>query len=132
MYKFQNKISLTSFSILTFNRCGFKSFVQYLLNDSGSSTKLILKLMNQLRLFPFFKGSVFFRPGLSLSLCLLLSSGLAKADVTSHYESDINFVADRTIAGKVTDESGATLPGVSIVLKGSSTGTVSNTEVCYS
>lgn len=37
-------------------------------------------------------------------------------------------VIDRTISGKVTDESGAALPGVSVVLKGTTTGTVSDPD----
>ncbi|WP_221392234.1 TonB-dependent receptor [Dyadobacter sp. NIV53] len=41
-------------------------------------------------------------------------------------------LADRTITGKISDENGLPLPGVSIVLKGSSTGTVSNTDGAYS
>ena len=41
-------------------------------------------------------------------------------------------LADQTIKGKVTDEKGAGLPGVSVVLRGSSTGTVSDTDGRYS
>lgn len=39
---------------------------------------------------------------------------------------------DQTVRGKITDEKGAALPGVSVVLRGSSTGTVSNAEGQYS
>ncbi|PHM11889.1 hypothetical protein B6D48_23910, partial [Salmonella enterica subsp. enterica serovar Paratyphi B] len=38
---------------------------------------------------------------------------------------------DRNISGKVTDEKGEPLPGVSVVLKGSKTGTATNTEGTY-
>jgi TonB-dependent starch-binding outer membrane protein SusC len=38
---------------------------------------------------------------------------------------------DKTIRGKVTDENGDKLPGVSIVLKGTTVGTVSDTEGAY-
>lgn len=38
---------------------------------------------------------------------------------------------DRPVKGKITDEKGLGLPGVSVVLKGSSVGTVSNTEGGY-
>lgn len=39
---------------------------------------------------------------------------------------------DRTITGKITDETGEKIPGVSIVLKGSTTGTVSDADGAYS
>jgi TonB-linked SusC/RagA family outer membrane protein len=38
---------------------------------------------------------------------------------------------DKTLRGKVTDETGQALPGVSIVLKGSTTGTVTGTDGTY-
>ena len=41
-------------------------------------------------------------------------------------EAAVNSVIDKTVKGKITDESGQGLPGVSVVLKGTSTGTVSN------
>jgi TonB-linked SusC/RagA family outer membrane protein len=43
-----------------------------------------------------------------------------------------NITIDRTITGKVTDETGEKVPGVSIVLKGSTTGTVSDADGAYS
>ncbi|TLU96223.1 SusC/RagA family TonB-linked outer membrane protein [Dyadobacter sediminis] len=43
-----------------------------------------------------------------------------------------NFTIDRTISGKVTDETGEKVPGVSIVLKGSTTGTVSDADGAFS
>jgi len=43
-----------------------------------------------------------------------------------------NPTADRTVKGKITDETGQGLPGVSVVLKGTSTGTVSNETGEYS
>jgi TonB-linked SusC/RagA family outer membrane protein len=41
-------------------------------------------------------------------------------------------VADRTIKGKIVDETGAGLPGVSVIVKGSNVGTVSNSEGGFS
>ncbi|MCF2517281.1 TonB-dependent receptor [Dyadobacter sp. CY351] len=41
-------------------------------------------------------------------------------------------VADRSIKGKVADDKGLGLPGVSVILKGSSTGTVTDSEGSYS
>ncbi|WP_310588373.1 TonB-dependent receptor [Dyadobacter sp. CY326] len=43
----------------------------------------------------------------------------------------VSIQADRTITGKVADEKGTGLPGVSVILKGSSTGTVTNAEGTY-
>ena len=43
-----------------------------------------------------------------------------------------NITIDRTITGKVTDETGEKIPGVSIVLKGSTTGTVTDADGAYS
>jgi TonB-linked SusC/RagA family outer membrane protein len=43
----------------------------------------------------------------------------------------ITNVVDRSIKGKVNDEKGAPLPGVSVVLKGTSAGTVTDTEGSY-
>src|SRR5690349_14474636 len=39
---------------------------------------------------------------------------------------------DRVITGKVTDEAGVGMPGVSIVLKGTSVGTTSDSDGAYS
>ena len=47
--------------------------------------------------------------------CLLLLSGLAQAQ-------------DRTLRGKVTDEAGNALPGVSVIVDGSNIGTVTNAD----
>ncbi|MCF2493334.1 TonB-dependent receptor [Dyadobacter chenhuakuii] len=41
-------------------------------------------------------------------------------------------IADRSIKGKVADDKGLGLPGVSVILKGSSTGTVTDSEGSYS
>ncbi|SEJ62328.1 TonB-linked outer membrane protein, SusC/RagA family [Dyadobacter sp. SG02] len=43
-----------------------------------------------------------------------------------------NITADRTIKGKVTDDTGEKLPGVSVVLKGTTIGTVSDADGIYS
>src|SRR2546425_9891573 len=42
------------------------------------------------------------------------------------------FAQQRTVTGKVTSEQGAPLPGASIVIKGTNTGTYSNSEGDYS
>ncbi|WP_409021419.1 SusC/RagA family TonB-linked outer membrane protein [Dyadobacter sp. LHD-138] len=44
----------------------------------------------------------------------------------------VTAIADRAVKGKITDEKGEDLPGVSVVLKGTSTGTVSNENGAYS
>lgn len=46
-------------------------------------------------------------------------------------EQDIPSVEDRTIKGKVSDEKGDGLPGVSVVLKGTQRGTISDVEGNY-
>jgi TonB-linked SusC/RagA family outer membrane protein len=43
----------------------------------------------------------------------------------------VTITADRPVNGKVTDEKGLALPGVSVILKGSSTGTVTDPEGKY-
>lgn len=55
---------------------------------------------------------------LSLVLLMVLMTGMA-------------FAQQKTIAGKVTDESGASIPGVSVVAKGTTTGTVTNMDGKY-
>ncbi|QRR00456.1 SusC/RagA family TonB-linked outer membrane protein [Dyadobacter sandarakinus] len=45
--------------------------------------------------------------------------------------SSKHIVLDKTIKGRITDESGEKVPGVSVVLKGTSTGTVSDEEGSY-
>ncbi|WP_310590469.1 TonB-dependent receptor [Dyadobacter sp. CY261] len=47
-------------------------------------------------------------------------------------ETHISATVDRPLAGKVSDENGTGLPGVSVVVKGSSTGTVSDADGRYS
>jgi TonB-linked SusC/RagA family outer membrane protein len=46
--------------------------------------------------------------------------------------SEKNHSIDRSVKGKVTDENGEKIPGVSIVLKGTTTGTVTDAEGGYS
>jgi TonB-dependent starch-binding outer membrane protein SusC len=41
------------------------------------------------------------------------------------------FAQDRTISGKIIDESGLPLPGVNVLVKGTSTGAVSDGEGAY-
>ncbi|MDR6805829.1 TonB-linked SusC/RagA family outer membrane protein [Dyadobacter sp. BE34] len=59
-------------------------------------------------------------------------AGFYQAPATAAFKKDpIMVTADRSLAGKVTDENGAGLPGVSVIVKGSSTGTVSDAEGQY-
>lgn len=59
-------------------------------------------------------------------------AGFYQAPATAAFKKDpIMVTADRSLAGKVTDENGAGLPGVSVIVKGSSTGTVSDAEGHY-
>ena len=52
--------------------------------------------------------------------------------ILSGKESDLTVVQqNRTISGKVTDSSGSPLPGVSVVIKGSTSGTVTDTDGNY-
>lgn len=92
--------------------------------------------MNQFRHFPYCAR---------LNSMLTLSIGQALIGVACGFNavagnhlpfnpltSGKHITADRTIKGKVTDESGAGLPGVSIVLKSTTTGTVSDADGAYS
>lgn len=45
--------------------------------------------------------------------------------------SSVAFAQDRTVSGKILDESGQPLPGVSVLVKGTSNGTVSDGEGAY-
>ena len=66
--------------------------------------------------------------GLALSSASFANTG---GLVTSTRIESVRTV-DKAVKGKVTDDSGQGLPGVSIVLKGTSTGTVSATDGTYS
>ena len=55
---------------------------------------------------------------LSLVLLMVLTTGMA--------------LAQKSISGKVTDESGASVPGVSVVVKGTTTGTITDIDGKYS
>ncbi|MDJ1503820.1 TonB-dependent receptor [Xanthocytophaga agilis] len=48
------------------------------------------------------------------------------------FEASANVAPALTVTGKVTDDKGEALPGVSVALKGTTTGTVTNTEGQYS
>lgn len=55
-----------------------------------------------------------------------------KAHAGSAYAKDPAVIAaERSVKGKITDEKGLGLPGVSVIVKGSSTGTVSDAEGLY-
>ncbi|WP_084439375.1 SusC/RagA family TonB-linked outer membrane protein [Dyadobacter alkalitolerans] len=60
-------------------------------------------------------------------------TGSSEAGTASnHFKGRFAMVADRSIKGKVADDKGLGLPGVSVILKGSSTGTVTDSEGSYS
>lgn len=59
-------------------------------------------------------------------------TGISEAEtVPKHFPYHIIPKADRTVKGKVADDKGLGLPGVSVILKGSSTGTVTDSEGSY-
>lgn len=47
-------------------------------------------------------------------------------------KSEINLVQQKSVSGKVTDTTGASLPGVSVVIKGTTTGTITDANGNYS
>ncbi|WP_310589626.1 TonB-dependent receptor [Dyadobacter sp. CY351] len=61
-----------------------------------------------------------------------LTSSSEAGTASNHLNGHIAMVADRSIKGKVADDKGLGLPGVSVILKGSSTGTVTDSEGSYS
>ncbi|WAC15431.1 TonB-dependent receptor [Dyadobacter pollutisoli] len=67
-------------------------------------------------------------------LCLSMSlAALTQAGTVKYLLHDpVTITIDRTIKGKVSDDNGLALPGVSVVLKGSSTGTVTDSDGSYS
>ena len=83
-----------------------------------------------------------FRPFFSIAaqtalavIWLFLSSvqaSIASENVSTKTSGRINFIVDKPITGKVTDDKALGLPGVSVVLKGTSTGTVTDAEGNYS
>ena len=76
------------------------------------------------------KNQYTFKPGLILLICLLFN-GVIMAVPISEPLIFVDIV-DRIITGKVTSESGEALPGVSIVVKGTTQGTVTDLEGSYS
>ncbi|KAA0993246.1 SusC/RagA family TonB-linked outer membrane protein [Dyadobacter aurulentus] len=93
--------------------------------------------MNQTRQFPYCSGLNSF---LKLSLSQVLIGAACGLNayagnnylVPNTYTEHGKFAIDKNIKGKVTDETGAGVPGVSILVKGSTTGTVSDAEGAYS
>lgn len=71
-------------------------------------------------------------------ICFLMSVLLNNVSAKANIEikrNDLYIFADqpvRSIMGKVTDESGDPLPGVSVIIKGTTTGSVSNLNGVYS
>ena len=74
--------------------------------------------MKQKNLFFLPKGN-WTRMLLSLVLLMALTTGMA-------------FAQQKTITGKVTDETGSSIPGVSVLVKGTTTGTVTDVDGQYS
>ena len=73
---------------------------------------------------PIIKCWALVMAGMALGIAPIASASVAaRVDITTTIE--------KTIRGKVTDETGQALPGVSIVLKGSTTGTVTGTDGGY-
>ncbi|MCF2446518.1 TonB-dependent receptor [Dyadobacter sp. CY345] len=63
---------------------------------------------------------------LNISYRVVSGRILLQNDTSADLKVTPGTAADRAIKGKITDETGQGLPGVSVVLKGTSTGTVSN------
>ncbi|WP_310587971.1 SusC/RagA family TonB-linked outer membrane protein [Dyadobacter chenhuakuii] len=61
-----------------------------------------------------------------------LTSSSEAGTASNHLNGHFAMIADRSIKGKVADDKGLGLPGVSVILKGSSTGTVTDSEGSYS
>ncbi|WP_310589076.1 SusC/RagA family TonB-linked outer membrane protein [Dyadobacter chenhuakuii] len=61
-----------------------------------------------------------------------LTSSSEAGTASNHLNGRFAMLADRSIKGKVADDKGLGLPGVSVILKGSSTGTVTDSEGSYS
>lgn len=76
------------------------------------------------------KNHYTFKTGLILLMCLLFN-GVVMAVPMPEPLAFANIV-DRTITGKVTSESGEALPGVSIVVMGTTQGTITDLEGNYS
>ncbi|WP_310589757.1 SusC/RagA family TonB-linked outer membrane protein [Dyadobacter luticola] len=65
-------------------------------------------------------------------LLSILCAGLAQAGITTNkYGDPVKMPVDRSVKGKVSDDKGVALPGVSVILKGSSVGTVTNPDGNY-
>ncbi|TLV02963.1 TonB-dependent receptor [Dyadobacter luticola] len=75
-----------------------------------------------------FLSKILFAPVLLSILC----AGLAQAGITTNkYGDPVKMPVDRSVKGKVSDDKGVALPGVSVILKGSSVGTVTNPDGNY-
>lgn len=57
---------------------------------------------------------------------------LSSAALVLWFCTSMAFAQDRTVSGKIIDESGQPLPGVNVLVKGTSNGTVSDAEGVYS
>ncbi|KQS28247.1 TonB-dependent receptor [Dyadobacter sp. Leaf189] len=93
--------------------------------------------MNQFRQFPYCSGlNSFIKLSLSQVLigaaCGLNAYAGNNYAIPNAYTESGRVAIDKNIKGKVTDESGASVPGVSILLKGTTIGTVSDAEGAYS
>jgi len=88
--------------------------------------------MNELRQLQF-RGSNRPLSQWTLGVVLILLSLLLPPGVVSALAADssVSMVSAAAISGKVTDDAGLPLPGVSVVLKGTTTGTTTNSEGNY-
>ncbi|WAC14232.1 SusC/RagA family TonB-linked outer membrane protein [Dyadobacter pollutisoli] len=91
--------------------------------------------MNQFRQFPYC-ARLNSMIKLSVSQVLIGAacgfSAMANNHLALNPIAEKNHSIDRSIKGKVSDEAGEKIPGVSIVLKGTTTGTVTDAEGVYS
>jgi hypothetical protein len=77
---------------------------------------------------PYPPGGKGLRFAFWIAACLLTSAiTVGKSRPAPHHVTPV----DKTVKGKVTDEKGQPLVGVNIVVKGTSTGTVSDTDGKY-
>jgi TonB-linked SusC/RagA family outer membrane protein len=65
-------------------------------------------------------------------LAILLTGAAPPILARNNLSNGMHLNIDRTISGKVNDEKGVSLPGVSVIIKGSSSGTVTDASGSYS
>ncbi|PRZ01628.1 TonB-linked SusC/RagA family outer membrane protein [Marinilabilia salmonicolor] len=68
------------------------------------------------------------RPGLLLAFIMLFSQGIKAEMSTTPKENQILQSTEKTITGTIIDEQGEPIPGVSVVLKGTTKGTITDID----